>query len=283
MRFILLVSLLTWIISPGLSGQPVDIMVKNTLKHEILEDGTPSGNKFTCNQKTYVSNNRLTLERHFNDKIRMQDGYTWYFYDAAGRLKSVENYDIEGKPSMLKQILYNESGDTLKVIEYAGSSDTVKKSSEKVYYYNAPGQIAQIKTFTPDNELIESIKNSFKKSFKQPVKTTILNRSANPWKATVKTSFNDTTGLPQHAVMQVNQTSAKSRYTVMITYNIKGNPVEEKYLAASKVFKCKKSEYAANIELVKFFEEDGSGKMTGLYTIDTYWHKANLNAKSYFE
>lgn len=283
MRNLILVSIITWIAFQGLNSQPVDIMVKNTLKHEIKEDGTLSGNYFTCDQKTYVNNNQLTLERYYNDKIRMQDGYTWYFYDGTGRLKSVESYDIDGKPRILKQIQYKETADTLKITEYTGSSDTVKKSSEKVYYYNAAGQLTLIKTFSPESELIESTKNSYKSGIQQPVKTIIINKSANPWKAIIKTAFNDTTGQPLRTVKQVNQYGIKKRFTVMIAYNIKGKPVEEKYMTEGKVLTCRKSEYAADIELVRFYDEDGSGKMTGLYTVETYWHKANLNARSYFE
>jgi hypothetical protein len=276
-------SLCLWIVSTVASGQPVDIMVKNTFSHEILQDGTPSGNKFVCNQKTFINNSRLILERLYNVKIPMQDGYVWYFYDSAGRLKSVENYDIDGKPKMLRQILYNESGDTLKIIEYTGSADTVLKTAAKTFYYNSSKLLTQTRTLTPDNKLIERARNSFNQHSRLPAKTSVVNNSTAPYKGNMKTWFNDTTGLPRYAEKQVRQTGTNTSYRIIITYNVKGNPVEEKYLASGKLFKIKKYEYAADIELVKSLEEDDNGRITALYTIETYWHKANLNPKSYFE
>ncbi len=90
-------------------------------------------------------------------------------------------------------------------------------------------------------------------------------------------------GLPQSAVMQVNDLQTKTSYSVMVSYNSRGNPVEELYMAAGKPYKKKVYKYAADVELEKYHEEDGKGKMTALFTVETYFNKANLNRKSYFE
>ncbi len=121
MKQIFALLFLVWLNQPEPVCQPVDIMVKNIYCHEILDDGTQTENKYTCIQKTYDNNNHLVLERFYDNKVRKQVGYRWYFYNAGGRVKSIENYNMDQLPEKLIQIEYGDSGDTLKITEYAGS------------------------------------------------------------------------------------------------------------------------------------------------------------------
>jgi len=179
--------------------------------------------------------------------------------------------------------VYGDSGDTLKITEYAGSKDTVTKTSEKKYYYSSSGRLKQTKTVTASDKLIETVKFSYKSGLKSPDKITKSNKSASPFKEKVTFVYAGKTGLPQSAVRQINDLQSNTRYSVMVSYNNRGNPVEELYMAADKPYKKKVYKYAADIELEKYHEEDGKGKMTALYTVETYFNKANLNRKSYFE
>jgi hypothetical protein len=263
--------------------QPVDIMVKNIFSHEILDDGTQTGNKFTCIQKTFDNNNHLVLERFYDNKVRGQVGYRWYFYNAGGRVKSIENFNMDQLPEKLIQIVYDDSGDTLKITEYKGSNGNVIKNSEKKYYYLSSGHLRQTQTVNASDKLIETAKFSYKAGLKFPGKISISNKSASPFKEKVTYVYDNATGLPQSSVRQVNDLQSKTRYSVMVSYNSKGNPVEELYVATGKPYKKKVYKYAADIELEEYHEEDGGGRMTALFTVETYFHKANLDRKSYFE
>jgi hypothetical protein len=283
MKQIFALLFLVWLNQPEPVCQPVDIMVKNIYCHEILNDGTETGNKYVCIQKTYDNNNRIVLERYYDDKVRGQVGFRWYFYDTEGRVKSIEYYNMENLPQTLIQVSYNGSGDTLKINEYVGSKDTVTKTSEKKYYYSSSGKLIQTKTVTTSNKMIETVKFSYKSGLKSPDKITKSNKSASPFKEKVTFVYAGKIGLPQSAVRLINDLQSNTRYSVVVSYNSRGNPVEELYMAADKPYKKKVYKYASDIELEKYHEEDGKGKMTALYTVETYFNKANLNRKSYFE
>ncbi len=263
--------------------QPVDIMVKNVFYHEVLENGTQTGNKYISIQKTYDNSNRLVLERFYSDTAKRQVGYRWYFYDDRGRVKSIEDYSMDRRPVQLIQVLYNEKGDTLKIINHAGNRDGITKTSEKSFVYAPSGLLRQTRTLSPSGNVIETAKYTYKRGIKSPVKKTVTNHSAFPFREKATYACNDSTGLPMSAVRQVRDLKSGSRYTVSVSYNSRGNATEELYVEAGKPFRKKCFEYAAGLELEKYYEEDGSGKLTLLTTIETYWHKANLNMKSYFE
>jgi hypothetical protein len=283
MKQIFALLFLVWLNQSEPFCQPVNIMVKNIYCHEILDNGTETENKYPCIQKTYDNKNRLVLERFYDNKVRGQVGFRWFYYDTEGRVESIEHYNMDQLPEKLIQIVYGDSGDTLKITEYAGSKDTITKTSEKKYYYSSSGRLKQTKTITTADKLIETVKFSYKSGLKSPVKITKSNKSASPFKEKMTFVYADSTGLPQSAVRQVNDLQSKTRYSVMVSYNRKGNPVEELYTTAGKPYKKKVYKYAADIELEKYHEEDGEGKMTALFTVETYFNKANLNRKSYFK
>jgi len=274
---------LVWLNQPEPVCQPVDIMVKNIYCHEILDNGKQTENKYVSVQKTFDDNNRLVLERFYDTIVQGQVGYRWYFYNDGGRVKSIENYNMDQMPEKLIQVLYGNSGDTLKITEYAGSKDTVSKISEKKYYYSSSGQLKQIKTVATSDKVIEKVKYSYKSGPKSPARMIVSNKSASPFKEKVTFVYADTTGLPQSAVRQVNDLKSKTRYSVMVSYNSRGNPVEELYVSGGKTYKRKVYKYAADIDLEEYHEEDGKGKRISLFTVETYFHKANLNRKSYFD
>ena len=268
---------------PILLCQPVDIMVIETRTFEILDDGTQTGNWFISDQKTFDDHNHLVLERYFDGRAKKLDSYTWFFYDQEGKMKSIENYDAESEPRYLKQIFYTSSGDTSKIIEYAGGQQGVTRTAEKSFSYSPEGRLVQTKRLSPDKNLLESAKYHYKKGSKAPARITITHSTVTPYIEKVSIIYNDSTGLPRLAVKQVNQKAAGKRYTVLVFYNIKGNPIEEKYMAGNNLLKRKHYEYAADVQLEKYMEEDGNGRLIALFTINTYWHKANLTGKSYFE
>jgi len=263
--------------------QPVDIMVKNVFCHEVLENGTQSGNKYISIQKTYDSSNHLVLERFYSDTAKQQVGYRWYFYNDRGRVKSIENYSMDSRPIELTQVLYNDRGDTLKIIQHAGKGNGITKTSEKSFIYAPSGLLAQTRTISPAGSVIETIKYTYKKGIISPAKMSVTNRLASPYREKVSYAFYDSTGLPKSAARQVRNLKTGSRYTVLVSYNSRGNATEELFVEAGKPFRKKCFEYASGLELEKYYEEDGSGKLIALTTIETYWHKANLNMKSYFE
>jgi hypothetical protein len=266
---------------PAASGQITDIMVRNTISHEIRNADTLH---FTCNQKTYDNNNRLVLERHFDGKAQKQDGFTWYFYNPDNKMKSVEGYNMDKNPKVLKQIQYTKSGDTLKIIVYTGGKDTVIKTSEKNYIYSSKGVLKQTKTLSANNKSIERAKYYYNSGIKSPVKIVVSNKSETPFKESMNIEYNAETGLPKTSVKNIEMINDKTIYTNVVSYNSKGFPLEEKVLVSGKLIKKKTFDYAADIELVKYVEEDGNGKVTGWYTVDTYFHKADLSViKSYFE
>ena len=283
MKYPALILLMAAAYFQSVSCQPVNIMVKNINKNEILDDGSQSGNWFTYIQQTYDDKNRLVLERFYDGKAKIQDSYTWYYYNDEGRLKSVENYGIDKNPRMLKQIKYNGSGDTLKIIVFSGIQGSFKKVSEKTFAYSTSGQLIQSKTLAPDNSLIETTKYSFRSGSKVPAKISIVNNSASPFKEKIAIEYNDSSKMPQSLVKQINQTAIRNKQKINISYNKKGKPLEERYQAGSQLIKRKVYEYSSGVELKKYFEEDGKGKLTELYTIETYFHKANLDVRSFFE
>ena len=282
MKQLLSLFMILWIYQPDSACQPADIMVKNIYCHEIL-DGKETGNKYVCVQKTYDNNNRLVLERFYDDKVREQVGYRWYFYNSQGKIKSVENFNMNQLPERLIQVLYGESGDTMKIIEYAGGKEAINKTSEKYFYYSSSGQLKQTRTVTSSNNPIETVKYSYKSGLKSPVKASISNKSAVPFKEKATFVYVDSTGLPISAVRQMNDLQNKNRYKITVSYNRKGKPIEELYVSDNRPFKKKIYKYAAEIELENCREEDGMGKLTALYTVETYFHKANIDRKSYFE
>ncbi len=283
MKYPALILLIVAAYIQSVSCQPVNIMVKNINKNEILDDGSQSGNWFTYIQQTYDDKNRLVLERFYDGKAKIQDSYTWYYYNNEGRLKSVENYAMDKNPRMLKQIEYNGSGDTLKISVFSGIQGSVKKVSEKTFVYSTSGQLIQSKTLAPDNSLIETTKYSFRSGSNVPAKISIVNHSASPYKEKIAIEYNDSSKMPQSLVKQINQTAIRNKQKINISYNKRGKPLEERYQAGSQFIKRKGYEYSSDVELKKYFEEDGKGKMTELYTIETYFHKANLDTRSFFE
>jgi hypothetical protein len=246
---------------PVASGQFTDIMVRNTISYEIRNGDTLH---FTCNQKTYDNNNRLVLERFYDGKAQKQEGFTWYFYNPDNKMKSVEGYDMDKNPKVLKQIQYTKSGDTLKIIAYTGGKDTLVKTSEKKYIYSSRGLLKQTKTLSENKKSIERAKYYYKSGTKLPVKITVSNESETPFKETVNIEYNAETGLPVTTVKNIELIKDKTIYTTVVSYNSKGFPLEEKVLVSGKLIKKKTFEYAAGIELVKYVEEDGNGKVTRL-------------------
>jgi|GEM_PF-3655701 hypothetical protein len=266
-----------------MNGQPVDIMVRNINQYELREDGTPSEQWFTCIQQTYDKNNHLVLERFFDKIAKKQESFTWYYYDTTGRLKSKETYHIDRNPKALKQILYNDAGDTVKIVEYSGNQGEVAKVSEKSFIYSASGQLLQTRTQLTTGKVIENAKFIYKKGLKSPARINVVNNSDSPYKEKVTMVYHDSTGLLYTLVRQMTVGKQKEKFQFTVTYNIKGKPVEERTEAAGKLLKRRIYEYAADVELIKYYDQDGDGKKTGLYMIETYFHKANLDAKSYFE
>ncbi len=280
--FIFIVGVKTTIIS-----QQAEILVKNIFKHEIDDNGEISdSSRVVVKQKTYNKNNQLILERFYDKDVEGQTDFTLYTYDSLGRTKSIENYNIDKKPVLLKRIEYTEDNDTIKILEFAGINDTIDLVAERIYFYDETNTLKQKKVISSTGEIIEKTDYFYKKAINNKlVKMIIENYSTTqPFYQKVFLYYDHLTELPIKKKIITKRNGTKTLKTIYYSYNNKNKVVEKKVFFGKKLDKKTVYNYSGDIELDYLYEEDGNGNKISFFKQTYYWHKVSfLNIKSYFE
>jgi hypothetical protein len=282
MKPFFLSSALTLLIGTCIQSQTVNVTVHTTKSFEVLPDGSLSGNWFPVVQKTFDPDNRLALERIFDNRLKKQVAYIWYFYDDKGRLASREHFSIDRLPIHLRRITYNETGDTAQVLEYVPSRDTIALDSQKDFFYSPSRLLVQTKIYNADHSLTEVCRYAYRKGAKQPYAITVKNSSV-PYKSGTAIAYNDSTLLPRILQKKVKSPKPADSYSLRVEFNAKGRPLLEEYRYADQNSKKRSYIYSSDVILKEYRDEDGSGKLTGQYVIEIFFVQANLDARSYFE
>jgi len=254
----------------------IELLVWNTYKHEIINDSITK-NKFTVNQKTYDSNNSLIVERIFDENTHNQIYYINYFYDSLKRIKSIEKYSInDNKPLELEKIIYNNKGDTNKIIYFCSINGKIMPCKEKIFEYKNNKLYSRKVVDLNLNKTICFEKITYLKN-EIPYKISGIIYYPTKQKYELIYDINDNNIL--------NKTIFKKNSEKIITfYNLKNKPIKIEYYNNNVLNKIKLFNYEGEIELKNISEYDRNNKLQKYYSLEYYYHKiTNLNLKSYFD